>query len=206
MGSLLPLKSTTSDLNTRDREPQLVDFTTEDADEILPAISSTTARTILKAIYDDPKTTSEIADQLDTSVQNVSYHLERLSDAHLVEVGDTWYSSQGKEMDVYVPANGPLVLYVGAEETTPSLTEAISRVVGAIGVVGVTSVLVHFQWPTPEPDQPSTLGTTEPADPTLWESFLEFGMGPGGIVLWFGLCIIGCWLAIWYWRQYRPNV
>jgi len=103
MSSILPIRSEPS---TGDDEPRVVDLEGEDADAVFSALSSGTARQIVSSVHDDPKTQSEIADAIDTSVQNVRYHLDKLEDAGLVEVVDTWYSSRGNEMDVYAAADG----------------------------------------------------------------------------------------------------
>lgn len=93
-----------------------------DAGPVFEALSSETARTILEALYDRPGTASELADRVDTSIQNVHYHLQKLQSADLVDVVDTCYSTKGAEMDVYAPTNDPLVLSVGgsANESPPT--------------------------------------------------------------------------------------
>ncbi|WEL18185.1 Transcriptional regulator containing HTH domain,ArsR family [Halorhabdus sp. SVX81] len=206
MTSLLPLKSATQSRD-RDLDPQLLGLTEESAGDILSAISSLTARRILDILYDEPRPTSEIATTLDSSVQNVSYHLERLEDADLVEVVDTWYSAQGREMDVYGPTNSALVLYTGAETAPPSLKRALGRSVGGIGAIGVISALVHFQWTETGPFAPSRrvapIGA-QPPEPTIQESIMNFITGPGGTLLTAGLVVIAVCLLWWYWRRYRP--
>nr|WP_261385064.1 helix-turn-helix domain-containing protein [Haloarcula hispanica] len=99
MSSLLPLKPTPQTASDRSLEPKLVDFEDESAEQIISAVSSTTARRILSQIYAEPTTASEIATELNSSVQNISYHLDRLQDADLVAVVETWYSEQGREME-----------------------------------------------------------------------------------------------------------
>ncbi len=204
MSSLLPLKPTTSRLRERDAEPKLVDFTDAEADEILSAVSSETARNILDRIYEEPKTASDIAREIDSSIQNVSYHLDRLTDSGLVEVAETWYSGQGREMNVYAPVNGPLVLYAGAEQATPSLTSALQRVFGAVALVGLASAVVHSRWAPFQYERGATFATTEAPEPSLFESLLAFATGPGGFVLGIGFLLIGCWFVYWYVRSYRP--
>jgi predicted transcriptional regulator len=82
--------------------------------EALNALSSKTAQSILEALDSDPKTTSEIAESVDTSLQNVHHHLQRLEKADLVEPVDTWYSVRGREMTVYGLAAEKLVVQLGA--------------------------------------------------------------------------------------------
>jgi len=85
----------------------------EDAGAVIDALASGTARSILATLYEQPRPASEIATAVDTSTQNVNYHLRKLSEADLVEVVDTWYSSKGAEMDVYAPTADPLCVFVG---------------------------------------------------------------------------------------------
>lgn len=88
----------------------------EDAGAVIDALASRTARSILAALYEEPRPPSEVAATVDTSTQNVNYHLRKLREAELVEVVDTWYSSKGAEMDVYAPAADPLCVFVGAPD------------------------------------------------------------------------------------------
>ena len=206
MSSLLPLKPAPGTASNRDLEPRLVGFEDESAEQILSAVTSTTARRILNHIYTEPTTASEIATEIESSVQNVSYHLDRLQNADLVEVIETWYSEQGREMDVYAPTNSALVLFVGAERNTPSLTTALRRVFGAVGIVGAVSVLTHTRWsvPTTSPSpRTADLPVQQPA-PTLWESLVTFATGPGGFVLGAGIFLILSVFVAWYLRTYRP--
>jgi len=84
--------------------------------EALEALSSGTARSILETLDDSPKTTSEIADVVGTSIQNAHYHIQRLEENDLVEPVETWYSVKGKEMTVYALAAEKLVVQFGAAE------------------------------------------------------------------------------------------
>jgi DNA-binding transcriptional ArsR family regulator len=84
--------------------------------DALAALSSGTAQSILGALDGDPKTTSEIAKRVDTSIQNVHHHLRRLEENGLVEPIGTWYSVKGREMTVYALAAEKLVVQFGAAE------------------------------------------------------------------------------------------
>jgi DNA-binding transcriptional ArsR family regulator len=83
--------------------------------EILQSLSSETAQAILVELRDEPATASEIADAVDTSLQNAHYHLKRLSDATLIEPVDTWYSVKGTEMTVYALTTRRLVIQFGGK-------------------------------------------------------------------------------------------
>jgi len=137
----------------------------DDAGELISALSSQTARSILVALHDHPATASELADHVETTVQNVRHHLDGLREADLVRAADTRYSSKGREMDVYAPVDRPLVVVVGNEDTadadaddastdrdaetgteteTEGFVDSLSRFVGAVVALAATSLLV--QW------------------------------------------------------------
>jgi len=81
------------------RERSVVDV--DDPNAVLSVLSSDTAQAILGALGRAPGTTSDLADRVGTSPQNVHYHLENLRDADLVAEVGTWYSSKGREMPVF---------------------------------------------------------------------------------------------------------
>ncbi|MDH5020750.1 ArsR/SmtB family transcription factor [Halobacterium rubrum] len=122
---------------------EVVSIREDAADEVFEALSSRTAREILAALYEDPDTASSVADRVDTSLQNASYHIEKLVDADLVEVADTWYSEQGREMKVYAPASDSLVLFASDEASSPSLKSRLARLLGVVGVLGAASLVVQ---------------------------------------------------------------
>ena len=139
MARLFPLRSETP---AQDGPPRVVDLDDEDADAVFGALSSSTARQIYALLDEQPATPSDVADGIDSSIQNVRYHLEKLEDAGLVEVVDTWYSSRGNEMSVYATANGPLI--VTSDDTHASqLKEAVSRFLGAIALIGAAAMVVQ---------------------------------------------------------------
>ncbi|MEF8812283.1 MAG: helix-turn-helix domain-containing protein [Halovenus sp.] len=131
MSSLFPLRDTV----TREAdEPRLVDLDDETADEVFEALASGTTRDIFLELHREPQTASDLATVTDTSVQNIQYHLEKLTDADLVEVVDTWYSARGSEMDVYAPTDESLVLFAG-DDTTGSLRSILGRLAGVFALL-----------------------------------------------------------------------
>ena len=137
MSRLLP---SPPDLSLGDRDPRVVGVEDEDADELIAALSSETARNALTALHDEPATTSELANELDTSLQNVQYHLGNLREADLVEVVDTVYSEKGREMNVYAPADEPLVLFAGRSTDAGGLKTALKRLLGGYGILGLAAL------------------------------------------------------------------
>ncbi|MUW15004.1 helix-turn-helix domain-containing protein [Halorubrum sp. CBA1125] len=85
----------------------------EDPTDVLPVLSSETAQQILGVLGEEPGTASDVADALGKSLQNVTYHLDRLCETDVVTPVDTWYSEKGKEMTVYALAAERLVIEFG---------------------------------------------------------------------------------------------
>lgn len=85
----------------------------EQPSDVLQTVSSDTAQQILATLGGEPATTSDIAEAIDTSIQNAKYHLDRLCEADLVEAVDTWYSRKGAEMTVYALSVEQLVVQFG---------------------------------------------------------------------------------------------
>jgi DNA-binding transcriptional ArsR family regulator len=146
---------------TPDERPRVLDIRETDADEVIDSLSSETRRAVLRELFDDPGTPSEIADRVDTSVQNVNYHLTNLTEAGLVEGIDERYSEKGQEMTVYGPANDPIV-FVGDAEARPDLERSVRRIVGGVALIGVAALFV--QWGAERLARPALRsGTAGPA-------------------------------------------
>jgi len=140
MSRLLP---SLPDATPEDREPRVVGVDDDDADELIAALGSETAREILTRLHDEPATKSELAGAVDTSLQNVQYHLSKLDGADLVDVVDTTYSEKGREMDVYAAADEPLVLFAGGSEASSGIKSALMRLLGGYGIIGLAAVAVQ---------------------------------------------------------------
>jgi DNA-binding transcriptional ArsR family regulator len=139
--SLLPSEPDTS--AAEEADPRVIGVDSDDADDVLSALTSETARGILNELHEDPAPPAELADRVDTSLQNAQYHLNKLEDAGAIEVIDTIYSEKGREMNVYAPADQPLVIFAGKEEQTSGLRAALSRLLGSLGILALASVAVQ---------------------------------------------------------------
>ncbi|MFT4884879.1 MAG: DNA-binding transcriptional ArsR family regulator [Natronomonas sp.] len=126
-----------------DSEPRVVGLNSEEADDLMAALSSTTARRLLSELHDDPAPPGELADRVDTSLQNAQYHLEKLEDAGAIEVVGTAYSEKGREMNVYGPADSPLVIFAGEQERASGLRAALSRLFGGFLALAVGAVAIQ---------------------------------------------------------------
>jgi len=139
MSRLLP---SLPDATPEDREPRVVGVDDEDADDLIAALGSETAREILTHLHDEPATKSELAAEVDTSLQNVQYHLSKLDGADLVDVVDTTYSEKGREMDVYAAADEPLVLFAGGEESA-GIRSALTRLLGGYALIALAAAVAQ---------------------------------------------------------------
>jgi len=107
-------------------QPQVVGLGDGASMDVFSVRSSDTARSVLDRLYREPATQSELADELELSIQNVAYHVERLEAAGLVTVVDSWYSEKGRDMDVYAPAGDPLVLVAGGRDELDETRQAVA--------------------------------------------------------------------------------
>jgi DNA-binding transcriptional ArsR family regulator len=122
--------------------PHVVRVGGEDATEVFDALGSDTARCLLESLHEEPATPSELSNRLDTSVQNVHYHLGNLQSAGLVESLDTRYSEKGKEMTVYGPTRDPIVL-VGSDDRRRSLEGSFVEAAGGVAALALASLAVQ---------------------------------------------------------------
>lgn len=126
-----------------DGEPRVVGLDSEEADDLMAALSSTTARKLLAELHEEPAPPGELADRVDTSLQNAQYHLENLEDAGAIEVVGTAYSEKGREMRVYGPADSPLVIFAGEKERASGLRAALSRLFGGFAALALGSLAIQ---------------------------------------------------------------
>jgi len=82
-------------------DPEVVEFGTERAGELFDVLASETARTLLQRLDEEPQTAAELSEAVDTSLQNVHYHLNQLREAGAIAEIDVEYSERGREMSVY---------------------------------------------------------------------------------------------------------
>lgn len=117
MANALPHQSTV-DHTPRERTDIVVND--DEPTDVLQTLTSDTAQEILATLGDEPGTASDVADAVDTSLQNARYHLKRLSEADLVDTVDTWYSGKGREMTVYALTVEELVIRLGGGQPQTS--------------------------------------------------------------------------------------
>jgi DNA-binding transcriptional ArsR family regulator len=192
-----------------DRPPEIVEFDEDRATEVIDALSSETARVLMSQLHDEPQTASDLAESGDTTVQNAKYHLDKFTEAGLVEVVDVWYSSRGAEMKVYGPTNRSLVLYTGESPNETPLGELLSQAVTAIGILGIASLVSDWIARTfaPAPKRTSNGATNIDLGTSInrtADGATGFPISPGFIFFLGGLFIILIVGIRWY-CQTQPN-
>lgn len=135
MGTILPTSSDAS--ISRSEDPSLLCIDDEHTSEVLKTLSSDTSQEIFTVLNEEPMSAQDIADELDLSLQQVSYHLDNLQAAGLITVLDTCYSEKGMEVDVYGPPETPLLLYLGPSGDKPGMLESFKRFAHVLGPVAV---------------------------------------------------------------------
>jgi len=202
MARLLPSRSDPE----VDASPRVVGLDDDDAEDLLGALSSTTARRILAALHDEPTNPAALAETVDTSLQNVQYHLDRLASAGAVTVVDTVYSEKGREMDVYAPADRPLVVVAADDEEAAGVSDVLTRLLGGVAVVGVASLVAQFLVDgAPFVAQTGggadgAVGTADVAAEATGAAAAT-GPPPGLLVFLGGLTVLLVWLAVWVVRR-----
>ncbi|WP_330631627.1 ArsR/SmtB family transcription factor [Halocatena halophila] len=175
--SLLPLRG---ESQSTPNEPRVLGLDNEAADEAFETLTASTTRTVLSIIYEQPSTPTEIRDEIDTSLQNVHYHLGKLEDAGLIEPSGVGYSEKGTEMTVYAPANEAVVLFAGRQSDHRRLRDFLRRTLGAVIVFSGVTAAYGFLWRV----------TMAGAGMFWFDSMIPFFVG--GII---ALCILG---VIWH--------
>ena len=193
-------------------DPDVIAIDDEEAGNAFAALSSETAREILSQLYDDPGTASEIAGDVDTSLQNANYHLTNLTEAGLIEIRDVRYSDQGKEMRVYAPTNRALVLFAGEDLDRSSLFETVKRLLLPVGALAILSIAVNVLvrnallpsgTPVPTGTEVSfdSTGIETAPVPSLGE-LTGIGVSPGAIFFVGGL--LALFLVTFVYRDRQP--
>jgi len=93
-----------------ERKDEVLTMDDEETRKILDSVSCGTARRILTMVLEASRTPKGISKVLDTSTQNVRYHLNNLEEAGLVEVTGFRYSEKGREMSVYESLEAPVIV------------------------------------------------------------------------------------------------
>ncbi|WP_277540401.1 ArsR/SmtB family transcription factor [Haloarcula laminariae] len=139
MGRLLPTETDAS--VERSEEPSVLCIDDEETSEVFAALGSETAQAVFRLLNEEPATPATVAERLEMSVQNVHYHLGNLSEAGLIEVVDTCYSEKGREMDVFVVAEDPTLVFLGTSDDRPAMKRAFESFASFAGLSPLLATL-----------------------------------------------------------------
>jgi DNA-binding transcriptional ArsR family regulator len=195
-------KSTASESETN-APLRIAEMHDEDVVQIFKALSGESTCRIYREIQRSPKTASELQQVLDTSIQNVHYHLDKLEEAGLIEPVDARYSEKGAEMSVFGPTHSPLIISFASESTNLDVRAALTRLFSGVTVLGLASVGVELlakRASSPETsgsDAGGNVSMTAPqfADTTPLETLL---LSPGLLLFITGLLIISVYVTWQY--------
>ncbi|OIB55319.1 ArsR/SmtB family transcription factor [Natrialba sp. SSL1] len=123
-------------------EPAVAGLEGEDADQLFDALGSETSRAVLAACYKEGCTRSELAAELETSIQNVGYHVDKLESADLLEPVETRYGENGREVTVYEPSKQAVVIAAGEPGFVERLAAAVDRLFAPIALVSLVALVV----------------------------------------------------------------
>lgn len=118
----------------RSDDPEVLCIDDEATRDVFTTLSSETAHAVFRMLNEEPATPATVAERLDLSIQNAHYHLGNLEDAGLIEVADTCYSEKGREMDVFVVAEDPTLVFLGTSDDRPSLQRAVRSLASFVGL------------------------------------------------------------------------
>lgn len=184
-----------------DGDAQVVGLESTDAEAVLGAVSSDTARTVLDALHEERTTASGLAERADLSLQTVQYHLANLREADLVEVVEETTSEKGRSMDVYGPTSQPVVVFAGGEDDADDVRSMLSRLVSAVAFLGLVSLLVQQVVGGDEATSESVTMTADSARGAGDAAGAAGAVEPGLLFFAGGLVVLaayGCW---WYLRR-----
>lgn len=181
---------------TGDRSIDVIGTGQDREDQLFEALAGETAREIYKLIQEEARTPRDLADEIDTSIQNIHYHVDNLNDSGLIEPVDTWYSEKGVEMTVYGPTSAPLVISFGSEQEQQEIKDVLKRTFGGIAVLAVVSLGVDLI--TRELLHPDPLGEIEFVETGVQEgtrfAFDTIATSPGAFFFYGSLTVLAFFL------------
>lgn len=182
-----------------DDDARVVGLESTDAEAVLGAVASDTARTVLDALHEAPTTASGLAERVDLSLQTVQYHLANLQEADLVEVVEETTSEKGRSMDVYGPTSQPVVVFAGNEDDADDVRSMLSRLVSAAAFLGLVSLLVQQMFGDDAGTSEAVEMTADSARSAGDAAGAAGGVEPGLLFLAGGLVVLaayGCWWSV----------
>ncbi|WP_331236388.1 ArsR/SmtB family transcription factor [Natronorarus salvus] len=185
-------------------EPRVIGMDSADAGAVLDALSSETTRRVYVALQEEPAPVSVVADRTDLSLQNARYHVGKLREAGLIEVVDTIYSEKGREMEMFAPADAPMIVVLG-DERERNVRDALTRLLGAVALLGFVSALIQQVAAAlaPEREESDAVAVeTAPAEPGVGDPLLDIALTDPGVLFFLGgLAVLLAAFAVWWTRS-----
>jgi hypothetical protein len=173
-------------------------------------LGSETTYLIYKQLHEEPQLPRELASTLDSSIQNIHYHLNKLEDAGLIEPVETWHSQNGVEMEVYAPIHHPLVLSFASADYQRELRSLLTHAFGMLGIVGFVSLLAEFfvNWWLPSArtglDETAGSGSGSPGESEILFNNIVVDTvlsSPGVTVFLLGITLVSVYTVYRFTRQ-----
>ncbi len=173
-------------------DPSVVGLDGEEADRLFDALGSETSRAVLAACYERGRTRSELSGDLETSIQNVGYHVDKLESAGLLEVVETRYGENGREVRVYEPSKRAVVVAAGEPGLVERLADALERLFAPVVLVGLLSMVATVLARGPEQFQFGLLAddAAPAAEPTAIAGEPTAGVVVGVAVFLLGVAVV----------------
>ena len=123
----------------------------EDTKKVALELANDTGRRILEEIYAlEMITASEIAENLDTPLSTVLFHIERLTELNLIKIAETKMSKKFREIKCYAPAKRAILIIPAQEERTISqIKNAVqTRVLAPLSLLVAAGITIAVGWLT----------------------------------------------------------
>ena len=124
------------------RETRLLHITDSVADDVFDALTSSTARAILAKTYEAPCSVADLVETIDASETEIQQELEALLDVNLL-VDETEESNDEASHSVFRPSTTGIVLFAGDGVREISPRRGLTYLLGTVGVLAITSILVN---------------------------------------------------------------
>lgn len=199
MSQILPFKS---EVEVSRESPRVVSLEGDESEAIFNALASATSREIYRSLYEEPATASELAEKVDTSVQNARYHIEKLEKAGLIDEVDTWYSSRGNEMSVYAAINEALIV-AGDRHRSSELRSLLKSSAGALVILAAAAITFHVAAleTLSETMRPVSANSGNDVDPFMVPDAQEIVNLPPGVIAFIGGLIVITFFSVLSYRR-----
>ncbi|MFB6254664.1 MAG: ArsR/SmtB family transcription factor [Halobacteriaceae archaeon] len=186
------------------KEPRIINLQSDTAGEVLSALSAVTSKRIYTTLAEQPQTASDLATELDSSIQNVRYHLEKLEQAELIEVKDTWYSAKGSEMNVYGVTDEPIVFFTEETALEEEIKDVVKQALSASGIILLVGLFIHIVFA--KSVQRMYFGRVATTGQDVSTSVFKYLLQhPGIIFVAGGFTLLAAFLMSWFVFEYRPK-